>query len=288
MTPEEFDHLPFITEGNSKIVRYIGQGICAIKLKPTIYSYTHNRTGVVAGTDMIRLRAASVFANVLRSAYIDHVYMSVHGCVMRSVLASEMLDDQFIFRPTDISDHEFLELPRYPPIEVIVKAAHSGTPKHRYVGIERHRTVDGRKVLPDGEYTRPAIIHRSHGEYPYRYVRFDWRNPNHDEAGNRLCDEVMPDDLASLYINTHVAKKTALEAFEAINNFLEPRGIKMVDVCFIISQDGRTILSEVSPDCGRFRRVDDGESLDKDVWRSGGSSEMVLEKWEKILEAITS
>lgn len=286
MTPAEFDVLPFITEGNSKVVRYIGHGVCAIKLKPTIYSYTYNRVGEVAGTDTIRLRAASVFTRVLKEAGVDHAYLSVDGCVMRSGLAIEMLDDNFLFRPTDMTDAAFLALPQIPPIEVIVKGLHTGTPKHRYHGIERRRTRTGGVIRPEEEFYTPSLIHPGEAPYRFSYVRYDWRNPNEDETGKRLCDEVMPDELAELYIRTHAARNTANAAFTAINDFLIPRGIEMVDVCFIISQDGRTILSEVSPDCGRFRQVDDGMSLDKDVWRRGGTSEMVIEKWQKILERI--
>ena len=50
--------------------------------------------------------------------------------------------------------------------------------------------------------------------------------------------------------------------------------------------DGKTVFGEISQDCGRFRHFDLG-SLDKDVWRSGGSSELVLEKWQLLLDLIS-
>ena len=47
LTEEEFRALPLVVEGNSKEVRYGGNGLVVIRFKPTIYSFTYNRAGVV-------------------------------------------------------------------------------------------------------------------------------------------------------------------------------------------------------------------------------------------------
>jgi phosphoribosylaminoimidazole-succinocarboxamide synthase len=101
-----------------------------------------------------------------------------------------------------------------------------------------------------------------------------------------LANECLPEDMAAWWIDVQKARKTALGAFNALQKFLNPRGIELIDICFFISQDGSTILSEVSPDCGRYRSLD-GESLDKDVWRRGGSHTEVLEKWQRIIDMIS-
>src|SRR5271170_6344477 len=112
LSDEDFERLPFVVEGESKIVRDAGEGFAVIKFKPTIYSFTSNRTGVVPGSDVLRLRATKAFRRVLINAGLDHAYAAVND---RFVL-SRLVD-------------------KPPPIEVVVKGFHSGTSKHRYIGM---------------------------------------------------------------------------------------------------------------------------------------------------------
>src|SRR5438270_6118873 len=55
-----FEELPLLIEGESKIVRQINEELVIIKLKPTLFSYSANRTAVVEGTDELRLRISHV------------------------------------------------------------------------------------------------------------------------------------------------------------------------------------------------------------------------------------
>ena len=73
--------------------------------------------------------------------------------------------------------------------------------------------------------------------------------------------------------------------FKALTAFLKPRKIVCYDLCTIIDETGTLVFGEISQDCGRFRHAD-LSSLDKDVWRSGGSSEDVYRKWELLLAHI--
>lgn len=123
------------------------------------------------------------------------------------------------------------------------------------------------------------------GPYPQPIVRFDWRNPLHDDKGNRLADEILPDSLADLFINTKAARATALKVYDILSAYLETKDIICCDLCLFIAEDGETVFGEISQDCGRFRHFDVG-SLDKDVWRSGGSSELVLQKWQLLLDML--
>lgn len=271
-----FDRLPLVAEGESKIVRYAGGGVVAIRLKPTVYSFTHNRGGEIAGSDVLRLQASMIFAKVLKDAGLRNAYqrIDVDTGIIYSVLALERESDgQPKFEPADLDRDAMAALPVFTPLEVVVKKAHEGTPKHRYYDIDKWRTRAGAVIMPGGPY-------------PETIVRFDWRNPLVSREGVRLADECMPEAMANWYIDVEQARDTALAAFNTLNRFLNGRGVELIDICFFISEDGRTILSEVSPDCGRYRSRD-GDSLDKDVWRRGGSHQGVLEKWQKIIDLIS-
>src|SRR6185369_15506851 len=98
LSDAEFDALPLVIEGESKIVRSAGNGQAIIKFKPTIYSFTANRAGVVPGSDLLRLRASSIFIEALRAGGIKHAYQKIND---RFVLSDLIVDP--------------------PPIEVVVK-----------------------------------------------------------------------------------------------------------------------------------------------------------------------
>src|SRR3989339_701126 len=210
LTEEEFKALPSVAEGESKEVRYAGKGLVVIRFKPTIYSFTANRCGVVPGSDILRLRASKVFLELFRQKGIKHAY----------------------------------------------------------------REINDKWVLSD------LILQ------PGTVVRFDWRNPLKDNNGNRLADEILPDELADWYINTKKARGTALKVGDVVAEFLNEYDIVFYDLCLFITEDGETVFGEISQDCGRYRHFDLG-SLDKDAWRAGGSSEIVLKKWDLLLKYIT-
>jgi phosphoribosylaminoimidazole-succinocarboxamide synthase len=90
--------------------------------------------------------------------------------------------------------------------------------------------------------------------------------------------------MADWFIDTKRASNTALTAFTLLDTFLQSKGIELVDICFMIDQKGDMIFSEVSQDCMRVRSAEG--SLDKDIWRHGGSSELVLQKWKRFNELI--
>ena len=95
----------------------------------------------------------------------------------------------------------------------------------------------------------------------------------------------MPDSVADWFIDTKKARATALRLYDVLSAFLSEKDIVCYDLCLFIAEDGETVFGEISQDCGRFRHYDLG-SLDKDVWRAGGSSEVVLQKWQLLLDMI--
>lgn len=281
LTMEEFKRLPPVIEGESKEVRYAGRGLVIIRFKPTIYSYTANRCGVVEGSEALRLKAVKIFLDLLRKWGIKHAYREVNE---RFVLADLVLPTeaeyakygQPVFTPSDLSPEEMKALPKAPPIEVVLKRFHGGTSKHRYKHMNGQRVREGHPLFAGEviEVDKP---------YPRLIVRFDWRNPFRTETGERCADEILPEEVADFFIDVKKASITARRIYDALEDFLGARDVICNDLCLFIAEDGETVYGEISQDCGRFRHFDLG-SLDKDVWRAGGSSEQVLAKWQTLLE----
>jgi phosphoribosylaminoimidazole-succinocarboxamide synthase len=280
LSHEQFKELPLVIEGESKEVRYAGGGEVVIRLKPTIYSYTHNRGGVIEGSDKARLQSIQALLPVLREAGIEHTYKQVNDSWILSklVLQPEKAQEPAPFIPADLSAEEIEALPKAPPVEVVVKKVHSGTPKHRYYEFNEYRVRATHPLLANAEITNEQ-------PYPETLVRFDWRNPLTNDKGERLADEVLPEPMAEWFIDVENSKQTAKLAFDALDRFLQKRQLELWDICFFIAEDGRTMFGEVSPDCLRVRAAD-GSALDKDVWRSGGSSSKVLEKWQAFSDLV--
>lgn len=237
-----FNELPLLAEGESKILRAVTPKLAIVRLKPTLYSITANRSGVVEGTDSLRLRISERLWRLLEDAGIS-----------TSILA--------------VGPNSYLtEYVQATPIEVIVKACHVGTPKHIYHGITDHPTRFGGHIC----FSAPHDP----------YVRFDWRNalPHRDEC--------MPLWLANQFIDVEKAQSTALEAFQALVAFLQPRGLHLLDICFMLTSDGKTLFSEVSPDCMRVKKLD--TDMDKDLWRKGKDPEIILTLWGEFLSMVTT
>ena len=232
-----FDSFPLLVEGESKLVRSIDNKNVMVRLKPTLFSYSANRAGTVEGTDRLRLRISAHLWRILES-----------GGVPTTILHAG--DDFYVSRRVEA-----------PPIEIIVKGAHVGTPKHSYKGLEGFRTRFGDFIAPDQRHAP--------------YVRFDWRNPLPGR------DECMPLWLADQFIDTKAAEKLALRAFAVLTDFLATREIELVDICFFITTEGDAIFGEVSPDCMRAKLF--SKDLDKDLWRQGKDKDTVLRQWTEFL-----
>lgn len=237
---ETFDFLPTLVEGESKIVKSMSNDLVIIKLKPTLFSHSANRAAVVEGSDSLRLKISCILWRQLLAAGIDVSVLAVGP-------------DYYVSRKVNA-----------PPIEVVVKAAHVGTPKHLYHTMDAYTTRYGQKIMAE---TRHAP-----------YVRFDWRNPLPHK------DECMPLWLADQFIDTRSAELVALKSFTVLARFLESRGIHLLDICFFISCDGTSVFGEISPDCMRAKYADD--DLDKDLWRRGKDRETILNRWGKFLRLV--
>lgn len=258
ITYDDFKKLPLFVEGESKEIRKINDEYGVIYFKPTIYSFTANRTAVVLDSNIPRVQVSSVLCEVLKKSGIDHAYID-YG-------------NEFVLTRL---------IKNAPNIEVVIKANHTGTSKHRYY------CMNGSVVRKSHPYYDGMII-KNNEPYPEPIVRFDWRNPFQDPITKiPLADEVLGDSQADLFIDVNQARQTAINTFSVLSDLLQTKDIIIYDLCLFISEDGKTVFGEISPDCGRYRHYDLG-SLDKDVWRAGGSSQEVLEKWNLLYNLIFS
>ena len=262
-----FDDLPLITEGESKIVRRHSPGVVAIRLKPTVYSFTHNRYGEVPGTERIRtFFAAEVFARMESAARAGRLD------VQTAFLGLERTPQGPLLLQTAVEPCN---------LEVRVKRYHVGSPLHRYRFTERHAsTLVSGPIVP---WTR----------YPDPIVCFDWRHPLTDDAGERLTDEPISDDYAGLWmVDPGRAKVVAREAFLWLEAMFALRDLTLVDICFFIDRSGRVLYGEISPDCMRVRYgLDDPEHAqpgDKDAWRRGDGPETVYARYRGLYERVFS
>lgn len=233
---EIWELLPIFKQGESKILKDLGS-VFLVKLIPSVYSYTHNRCANIPETEVERLRCHKRIVKLLRDNGIDHAHT-------------------FIDEVDNLIVSKYVE-PHPPMIETVVKAVHTGTPKHRYYG-----------------------MYSPNQRYPKEYVRFDWRNPlRHPDTGERLADEVLCDELADQFCDTAKCRKTARDMWNVLKAFLAEKGIDIWDICFMMSEDG-LCFSEISQDCMRAK-PSDGSDTDKDCFRKGSSETTVLANYKK-------
>lgn len=288
---DAFRTLPLVCEGESKEIRALPDADghppqVVIWLKPTIYSFTHNRCAWVEGSNLLRARAMRVLIPLLREAGVHHAYLDIDDT--RGFILAERIQPE-----------------QDPNVEVIIKRYNSGTSYHRYHGLD-HKPARANHPF------WPGLAVPKYAPFGGPKVRFDWRNPFwHPErvaalraeqpelpaevfrwpAALRksimLRDEVLGEDFASDIIDVRQARRTALRTYAVLQRYMARCQIVIYDMCLFITSDGRTVYGEINQDCGRFRHLDHG-SLDKDVWRSGGSVGDVLAKWRLLAEMLES
>jgi len=255
----DWESLEILSRGESKDIRIVDDDHVMVRMIPSLYSYTQNRSAMIEGTDTARLRSFERLAAVLREG----------GIPLATVAFGE---DYYVTRrlKRDGADH-------VPPLEVIVKGRHVGTPKHALYRIENHETLTGERFRPDRPHTP--------------YVRFDYTNPLSDDAGRRLRDECVPSQLAAHFIDVAAAEHTALAAYSRLFAFLSMRGIRLDDICFKIDHTGRVIFGEISPDCMRAVWIGEdrdffdagGQDASKDTFRAGSSEEVVKSRYDRFV-----
>lgn len=266
--PFNFEQLPLLIEGESKIIKYWTPRVVIEKFKPTVYSYTHNRYGMVDGTDNIRIKFTTAVYRKMAHNGEGRAYAPA------SAFLAEIENEQGLFIVQLLVDSC--------NIETRIKRYHIGSPVHRYRYTDQYpSTMPG--ALPIARWTR----------FDAPIVCFDWRHPLTDENNIRLADEPISDDYAALWIqDLPFAKKMALETFLWLEKMFFQSGITLIDMCIFIDRSGKLIYGEISPDCMRIRwnslHPEQAESMDKDLWRKGAAPEKLYENYEKAYSSMFS
>lgn len=258
-------------EGESKKIYKINDEYNVAILKPTIFSFKKQRGAEVEGSDLTRLSMTKNILLILEQYCINHSYIYVGK---NRILT------------------KYIKHSNIPPVEVIVKRCFVGTDKHRYHKLEealvrkninlQFKNNNENDLVKSNDGIR-VVNSNYFNQYPDIFVRFDYRNPNMVD-GKPKGDECLYDDLADYLIDTKQARLLARYTFLVLNYHFTLMGIYFQDICFIITSDGLMHFYEISQDCGRYKKINEHElsDFDKDVWRSGGSSELVLEKWKEM------
>ena len=203
---DSFESLPLFFEGDSRVLKEIPghSDLLISKLKPTIFSFVHGGPIELENIDSVRTELNAIFSETLHA-----------NGVQTSTLST-------------LKGFSLLSKQEVPPIEVVVKGAFIGSPKHIYKNMTSFATRSG----------KPLVVKGVHNPY----VRFDWRNLLPDE------DRCMPEGLADMFINTETAKKTALKAFGVLRESLQNVDFDLLDICFFMNTKGDVICAEVSND----------------------------------------
>jgi thymidylate kinase len=275
-------------QGESKIVREYNWRFDIIQYKPSVYSHKAQRGGTILGTDVERQQTTRNLLYLLALNRVNHTYW----CVYNGNILAERIRNP-------------------PPVEVCVKRFHVGTHKHIYHRMLETPTRTGESLVDGaGMYKEPIVrfdwrnpnhlnvtgsaklMDLSHAQIFVNPLRAAGKTSdeiteileNMFPHGIPLGDYAMAEDLADKYIDVSNAKTLVKKAFEVLEFHFKNMGIQFKDVCFMPTMDGTKLYGETSQDCGRYELVgiDKLEPLDKDVWRSGGSSELVLEKWRRL------
>eukprot|EP00826_Nyctotherus_ovalis_P052046 TRINITY_DN6554_c0_g1_i13.p1 TRINITY_DN6554_c0_g1~~TRINITY_DN6554_c0_g1_i13.p1 ORF type:complete len:1230 (-),score=383.40 TRINITY_DN6554_c0_g1_i13:120-3809(-) len=270
------------TEGESKkLYKVITSSayltpVVIIILKSTIYSHSKQATGEIAGLSAIRAQGTNLFLEMMWRNQLRHAYRSVNenGLIVADCVEAKL-------------------------VEVVFKKYCEGTDKHSFYEIAKDPSV----VLDTGEYLAGP------------YIRFDWRNPNHVSVKKGLNVALNPyyylledfygkekffdaflrdgkkvkpfgdrsiySDMLGSVIDVAQTRESALKLYCAIQGYFHEVGLDAKDGCFMLDPSGKMFWSELNQDCLRIQAMKDRESLDKDIWRAGGSAakELIVKKW---------
>jgi phosphoribosylaminoimidazole-succinocarboxamide synthase len=271
-----FDPNPIIT-GESKLFYKINNmpTLALVELKPTLYSFTHNRYGNVDGTDNLRNDFWNLFSSKLNNSMINFQLENINF-VSRNLncLAQKWVD---MSDYTLISDHlgfiahksKIYNLVIFdkaiPNIEVVWKKYLYGTMKHTLDTVDKYPVRN-----------RPETKIQYEGILPKSITRFDWRNPLPGK------DECIPEDFADFYIDVKNAKLTSEVTSLLLSSILIESGFYLIDLCYFMNESGTQIKSEITPDGMRIKNFKN-ESFDKDLWRHGSANETIVDTWIKLL-----
>ncbi|SFR68301.1 hypothetical protein [Anaeromicropila populeti] len=272
-----FDLNKTTEEGESKrIFKDVGSDICLISLKPTMYSFTQNRYGIVNNIDIPRNKLWRLFSNEINNECFsvcftgNGTYSKKVNDLICSLWETRKISENYPFLTSYLGSIEIdgitYNICKYienqTPLEFVWKKCFIGTMKHNLVDVDKFQTKYGTYIKPEDETEE--------------FVRFDWRNP-FEKDGVRYKDECIPDDFAGFWVDTTAAKKTVLAVSNIISEFLLKKDYIFVDTCYFINTKGSVVYSEITPDGMRIKKK--GKCFDKDLWRIGKEESLIYDTW---------
>ncbi len=264
--PLDFPTLPLLVEGESKEIRLWTDKTVVMRFKPTVYSYTANRYGEVAGTDELRAKfTAVIFRRMADRAFGEFAPANAFLAAIESKHGLLIVQKRV----------------RACNLETRIKRYHIGSPVHRYKYTEAYPSAaDGAPIARWTRFDSPVVC-------------FDWRHPLMTPTGERLADEPLPDDYAALWMqDVPHAKEIARATFIWLESLFLNAGLRLIDMCLFIDREGRTIYGEISPDCMRVRLElgdpREAEAADKDLWRNGRAPHELRERYEQLYRRLFS
>lgn len=239
----QYDKLPVFFEGNSRVLKQTSTPQHLIsRLKPTVFSLEANGPVVVPGVDIPRANINALLCSWLHRNNIKT--STIHT------------QDGYILTHKEI----------VPPIEVVVKSALVGSPKHIYKKMNEVPTRFGSNL--------------EHGQIHEPYVRFDWRNPLPHQ------DMCLPEGLADHFIDVQQARHTALNAFKLLKTHLNKVDLDLIDICFFMNTAGDTICGEISTDNTNITYI--GSNPDIKMVFASRDKQQALKKAEVVFKMLTS
>lgn len=158
-------------------------------------------------------------------------------------------------------------------LEIVFKKENLGTDKHSFHGLSGKPEICGESGVYQGGI----------------YVRFDWRNPNHqyEPHPNKVInldpyyyvlekhmgkeefftkvlsrpgckpigDKCITPDLISSYVNTEKVRELTVEAYCCFQYYAGEVGLEILDGCMMVDVECKTIWSEINPDCLRVKAI---------------------------------
>jgi hypothetical protein len=304
VTDAFFTGLETRAEGESKLVKKLSDRFDLIRYKPSVYSHKQQRGGIVEGTDHERQKTTLNIMLLLAKAGVPHTYWHIcNGYILAERLekappvevcvkgAHVGTHSHIYFGMAETRDRFGCELVgahdmyKEPIVRFDWRNPNHLQPEPGQRLVDMKHTQIHANPLRDAGFDEDAIERIFEAMFPH---------------GVPLGDFALADDLANRFIDVDNARLLVRKAFKALSEHFRRMNIRFKDVCFMVVQGGDRLFGEVSQDCGRYEAIEpqveafqrcvskklpwttDSACVDKDIWRAGGSSEHVLEKWQRL------
>jgi len=310
-----FDKYELIAEGCSKIIRNLGDGFHVIKYKPTIHSHKSGKAEIVNGSEYARMVASRAFLEILKRNGVNH--SAIYYNPKKNILVSKAIDNSQIPQIEVIvkacwngSDkHKYPNLLKSESVhkllcvnEDLTKYLWYKTPQVRFDFRAPNFDNDGNRLgdsiiygdilneMINVEKTKELVLKA------FNVISEFLRNLGLilvdicfmvTKSGDMLFYEISPDcfrvsiaDWANINTNGNIKINLQSDAIIELDNMEElidslPKTIPKKEL-----KEFTLDLLEKYTKSSYFDQIKDStKSLDKDVFRSGNSLEVVLQKW---------